>query len=112
MTIAVSAIMDETRRILQDRGVREHQRNKDADLRGALRIVLADMRRMRPDIFTDLDVLPDPYATDTLYIEAWLLSPMVFLLAGYIMMQNDEFSESGAAGALIAAGKAQLGTPQ
>ena len=112
MTLVVSQIIDETRRILADKGVAEKQRNKDADIRGAMRMSVSDMRRVRPDFFLpDLETMPDSMAVDSLDIEDWLFTPITFLCAGYILMQHDQYSQDGTASGLISAGRATLNAP-
>lgn len=112
MTLIVSQIIDETRRILSDRGVAEKRRNKDADIRGAMRLAISDMRRVRPDLFVgSLQTLPDMMVVDQVDIEDWLFTPMAFLTTGYVLMQNDQFSQDGTAAGMLSAGKAQLNSP-
>ena len=112
MTLVVSQIIDETRRILADNGVADKQRNTDAAIRSAMRMSLSDFRRLRPDLFIGaLDALPDITVVDTLDIEDWLFSAFAFLTTGYVLLQNDQFSQDGTASNLINAGKAQLVSP-
>jgi len=106
MTIRVTDVFTEVRRIIQDEDATK--RHSDNDLRSALKNALATARRVRPDLFlADLAALPDVTGS-TLPIEEQFISPLVFITAGLILASNDEFIIDGAARNLMRQGQDQL----
>lgn len=102
-------VIAEVRRIHQDDADLDNPRNSDADIRGAMYLGLADMRRHRPDAFVgQLVTLPDVSAVDSIPLEEMLITPLVNLTAAYVYIQNSEYVEDGTAAALLSLASAQL----
>lgn len=112
MTITVANIVEEVRRLARDRDVGEHQRFSDDDIRGAMRMTISDVRRMRPDAFIgSLTANPDPRVEETLDLEEFFFTPIVYLTLAYVLMENDEHARDSMSNNLVALGRAQLAGP-
>jgi len=110
--VEVPSVILEVRRIMQDKGAGRDQRSSDYEIRGALNLTLADIRRARPDFFIGslgTSQLPDARDVDTLDIDEYMFTPISLVTAGYMLLEVDEYTDDGTAANILALGRQQIG---
>lgn len=97
-----AAIFTQVRHILQDSV--EPYRNSKALLVSTLNLALADVWRVRPDLFfgryasgaPEFDVTaPDTVETEDFPLHVQWASPVISFMAGWIELSDDEFTTDG-----------------
>jgi hypothetical protein len=98
-------VVTEARRILQDEDT-ENYRYPDADLYAAITSAIAEVRRLRSDAFIGsiTDALPIYTSANSglaFPIDETFFTPVVYFVAGYAELRDDEFTNDGRAVALM-----------
>lgn len=112
MIFTIDTVANRAREILQDA---DGDRYSDLRLVEALNLALSTMRRVRPDIPSLWKDIPGfPYTSLSLGqgivlpVDAQYLEPLVFYVAGYAELADDEFTTDGRANTLLTRFTSQL----
>lgn len=107
-----SQVIQRARRILQDEDV-DNYRYSDESLADSVNDALLEVRRVRPDLFLSdsfvvTDVILADMDTTNIPVEDFYFQSLVYLVSGYAMLRDDEYSLDSRAVNLLNKGVAQL----
>ena len=114
MSRTYRSVIDRARRILQDTDASNY-RYSEVDIVDAVNDSLLEVRKIRPDLFIDgaftvVDVSELEVDATAIPIEDFYFQSLVYLVSGYMMLRDDEFSLDSRAVNLLNKGNAQLRT--